>query len=127
MGGKTYRQVLGFGSWPYGDMPTYGLTRQPLGDPPRPTIQAYAGDVGSLVQTIRQHTDGDLWLVSGAELVGQFLQQSLLDELILACMPLLIGDGIRLFQPDYPTQHWQLLKAHSFPSGVVLSHYRKRE
>ncbi|MEN9230885.1 MAG: dihydrofolate reductase family protein, partial [Thermostichus sp. DG02_5_bins_236] len=65
---------------------------------------AHAGEVGSLVQKIRQHTDGAIWWVGGADTVRQSLQDRLIDELILACMPLLIGEGIRLFQPDYPTQ-----------------------
>jgi dihydrofolate reductase len=97
------------------------------GIPPSPRIHAYAGEVRSLVENIRQHTDRDIWLVGGADRVQQFLEERGIDELILAYMPLLIGDGIRLFQPHYPTQHWQLRNAHSFPSGVVLSHYRRRE
>ena len=125
MGGKTYRQVLGFGPWPYSGIRTYGVSRQDLVDPPVSEIRQFHGDVSDLMDRIRAESEKDIWLVGGAELVAQFVNQDLVDEYIISVMPVLLGKGIALFQGIDRTDGLSLVDSISFPSGVVQIHYRK--
>lgn len=124
MGGVTYRQVLGFGEWPYSEKMTYVVTSRGIGDPANPSIQAYAGDVRTLTGQIRQEVDQDIWLVGGANLVAQFLHHDLIVEYILFFMPILLGEGIPLFQDGFDVKRLKLLNLNSYPNGVVRVVYR---
>lgn len=127
MGGKTYRQVLGFGDWPYGDLPTTVITRQPLTHPPAPNIRTYVGDVAALVTDIKTQTQKHIWLVGGAEIVALFQKANQIDDFMLSVMPVLLGDGVRLF-PSIDSQQALTLKAHTvYQNGVVQLHYIRQE
>lgn len=125
MGGSTYRQVLGFGAWPYGDFTTYVITRGKLSAPPAENIHPAAGDAPQLVARIRAESDEDIWLVGGAQINGLFRDAGLIDEIILSVMPVLLGEGIPLFpRAAGPERSLRLLSAESYPSGVVQLRYQ---
>lgn len=96
MGGATYRQVLGFG-YPYEGVKSYILTRGTLDNLPKPEIYAFSGAVDALVHKIRAETTKDMWLIGGADVVAQFMAKNLIDEYHITTMPVLLGEGIRLF------------------------------
>lgn len=124
MGGRTYRQVLGFGPWPYAALATYVVTRQPLLDPPAPSVRSFRGDVSELVERIRAESGKDIWLVGGADLVTQFANEHLIDEYIVFVMPILLGRGIPLFQNLNASALLDLDHAVSYASGAVELRYR---
>jgi len=41
----------------------------------------------------------DIWLLGGGELVRSFLQEQLIDEIMVAVHPIVLGEGIPLFPP----------------------------
>jgi dihydrofolate reductase len=48
------------------------------------------------------------------------------DELTVSVVPVVIGEGIRLFQPPLPERPLELVSARSFPTGLVQLRYRPR-
>ncbi|MGF1504222.1 MAG: hypothetical protein GYB64_14050 [Chloroflexi bacterium] len=66
---------------------------------------------------------GDIWLVGGAQIVAAFEREHLIDEYILSVMPVLLGEGIRLFQPPYPRRDLTLIASVAYPNGVVQLTY----
>jgi dihydrofolate reductase len=125
MGGKTYRQVLGFGPWPYPGVSCYVVTNRALADAPDTAVRAFAGDVVELVERVRRTTERDIWLVGGAELVTQFANRDLIDEYIISIMPLILGDGIPLFQGIMGQHHLRLIESKAYAAGVVQVTYIK--
>lgn len=125
LGGRTYRQVLDLGSWPYPGMPTYVATRGPLLDPPDPNIRAFDGEMSDLVAQIRQTTERDIWLVGGGQLVTAFANQHLIDEYIITLVPLLLGDGIPLFHDVQVEERLQLTGSQVYTNGLVQVRYRR--
>jgi dihydrofolate reductase len=122
MGRRTYEQVLGFGEWPYGEKPTYVFTRgAPGGD--HPHVRFVSGDAGALVEELRGRSSGDMWLVGGAALVSAFRELHLIDEYILSVHPVLLGDGIPLFERPLPRESLRLREELSFESGLVQLRY----
>ena len=123
MGGNTYRQVLEFGAWPYPGITCYVVTRRPLAYQPDDSIRPFSGEVGKLVQQIKREMEKDVWLVGGADLITQFVNQSLINEYMLFFMPVFLGEGIPLFQNLKSPARLKLVEATTYPSGVAQLHY----
>ena len=63
--------------------------------------------------------------VDGGKVIQSFLNENLLDELIITKVPILIGDGIPLFgrlDHDITLQH---IETNIFSNGLVMSRYEK--
>lgn len=123
MGGKTYRQVLGFGEWSYQNLPSYIVTSQPLAEHPDADVRRFEGDFGALVQTIKAETDKDIFFVGGAQLIKAFVEQDLIDSYRIFVMPVMLGKGIPLFAELNSIQAVTLTDTRTFPQGVVELRY----
>jgi dihydrofolate reductase len=73
---------------------------------------------------LRAETDGAIG-VGGAMLATQLLRAGLLDELLLATHPAILGLGRPLFDDELPID-LDLLEQRSFASGVTMHHYAIR-
>jgi len=118
MGRHTYEQVLGFGEWPYGEKHTYVFTRGAPGGE-HPHVEFISSDAGTFVEALRQRLMSDIWLVGGAALVSTFRKLGLIDEYILSVHPVLLGDGIPLFERPPQREGLRLQEGHSFERGLV--------
>jgi dihydrofolate reductase len=118
MGRKTYEQVLSFGEWPYGDKAAYVYTRSaPQGE--HPHVEFVSADVTAFVADLRARCSQDIWLVGGAELTAAFRAQGLIDRYVLSVHPVLLGEGISLFEGRQPRAELRLEGSKSYDSGLV--------
>lgn len=126
MGRGTYEKVLTFDVWPY-QLPVVVLSRQ-LADTSVP--EHLQGKVRFSRQTPEQLMEQlaaenlQRIYVDGGQLIQSFLRAGLVHEMILSTMPVLIGDGRRLFGDVNQDMDWRLLSSQSFPSGLVQSRYQ---
>ena len=74
---------------------------------------------------LRAETDGDIG-VGGATLATQLLRAGLLDELVLATHPSILGFGRPLFDDYDRPIDLDLLEQRSFASGVTMHRYAIR-
>lgn len=121
VGSRTYEQVLSFGEWPYGDLPTIVLTTRDL---PRatPAVEFVAGDVGEVARDLRgQH--GTVWLVGGAAVAQSALRAGAVDEIRLTVVPTLLGGGIHLFDDAAGAHGLDLLGTATHAGGLVELRY----
>jgi len=121
MGATTYEQILGFGEWPYGEKPTYVFTHRDL-SPATEAVEFVTRDVAPLSNELKQQHER-IWLVGGANLAQSFLREQEIDDLRLFFVPILLGEGIRLFSGDYNRQRLRLLNTDSDNAGIVEHHY----
>ena len=110
MGRKTYDFIVNYGRWPYDDKPVWVCSRNAItpmegcnleeGSTPE---EAYnkASEMGL------EH----LWCVGGGRLASSFIEADLLTNIYLSLMPILLGNGIKLFG--------------DLPSDVILSKVRE--
>jgi dihydrofolate reductase len=102
MGATTYEWMLEHGgpdSWHryYGDRPGWVFTHRELPPIPGVEIAFVQDDVRPVFEDIRMKVaDANLWLVGGGDLVGQFHDAGLLDEVILGMTPVTLGGGAPL-------------------------------
>jgi len=106
MGSTTYEWVLDHehllekpGAWSemYGETPTWVFTHRDLPPVPGADIRFVAGDVGPVHAEMVAAAGGrNVWLIGGGELVGQFADAGLLDEIIAGVTPVTLGEGAPL-------------------------------
>jgi dihydrofolate reductase len=124
LGSRTYEHALELG-WPYGDTPTVVTTTREL-PRTRKSVEFYSGDVKRLVDEILVPRYRNIWLVGGALLCQNFLKLGLVDEIRLAIVPVLLGDGLSLFGNSGAEMRWRLQDVVAYKSGIVeLSYARK--
>ncbi|HEY6902518.1 MAG TPA: dihydrofolate reductase family protein [Puia sp.] len=126
LGRKTYDWVTKeVGFFPHADKPTYVLTRTP-----RPAIGQtifYTGGLSELIKKLKSESGKNIFCDGGAEVVNELLKQDLIDELVISLIPILLGEGTRLFKDGRPEQKLRLISATSFDTGLAQLHYRRDE
>lgn len=122
MGSKTYEHALKLG-WPYGDTPVVVVTTRKL-PATKPSVAFYAGDLKTLVDEKLAPRYRNIWLVGGAMLCQRFLELGLVDEIKLTVAPVLLGDGLRLFDGPAPEQKLKLKGVVAYKNGFVEVSYR---
>ncbi len=118
LGRKTYDKVLSFGiEFPHKNKTTYVITRTPR--PNEGNIIFYTGDLTALIQQLKETGTKHVFIDGGAELVHALLSRKLIDEITLSHIPVLLGNGIRLFKEGFPQQQLKLTGVQHFSSGLV--------
>jgi len=129
MGATTYEWVLEHepGRWPYADHPTWVFTHRDVPVQEGAPITTTDADVTDVhAQMVEAAGDRDVWLVGGGDLVGQFLDRDLLDEIWVSVAPVLLGWGAPLL-PRRHTRPLTLLEvAHTPGAPFVHLHYSVR-
>jgi dihydrofolate reductase len=126
VGATTFRESLSMMGARGLSSPTFVLTHAaPEGAPAGVTF--YAGDLGALVAEAKASTDRDVHVFGGGEVIAQLLEADLLDELTLAVVPVILGEGTRLFATPVTSRRLTLTSCRSFPSGIVLLRYDRAD
>jgi dihydrofolate reductase len=75
--------------------PQFVLTHDPPDDEEDPSITFISGEIGTAVETALDAAGG-----KNANLANQALQAGLVDEIVIYLLPVLLGDGLRLFDAE---------------------------
>src|SRR5262249_49122458 len=78
--------------------PVFVLTHHPPRGEHHPVIRFISGDLADAVMTARRAAEGKNVVLFGATIPQQCLQSGLLDELVIHLVPVLLGDGVRLYE-----------------------------
>ena len=128
IGRKTYDYVvkaIGSSHYDTGEKDVYIITRSP-----RPAVGRtvfYTGELGDLVRQLKSEEGKNIYCDGGAEVIHELLQQGLIDEMIISIVPVLLGDGTRLFKDGRPEMSLELVRAETFDTGLTQVHYRQRK
>jgi len=81
----------------YGDVPCWLFSHTELPEIPDADLRFVSGDVAPVHEQMKAVAgDKNIWIVGGGDLVGQFHDAGLLDELILSVVPVTLGGGAPL-------------------------------
>ena len=123
IGRKTYDKVISMGyEYPHTDKDVYIITRTER--PAIGTYKYYTGNLQDLVYSIKSKPGKDIYCDGGAEIVTELLKNHLVDELIISVIPILLGNGIRLFKDGQTLQKLNLVNSKQFDRGLVQLHYK---
>jgi dihydrofolate reductase len=96
MGRTTYDWILDHGDWPY-EQPSWVFTHRELDPVPGAAIEVVQGDVAPVHAAMTEAAGGkNVWIVGGGDLVGQFADAGLLDEVLVTIAPVTLGSGAPL-------------------------------
>jgi dihydrofolate reductase len=105
--GIVGRRMLDLGIGPWGENPTFHMpifvlsheTRKPITRQGGTTYYFITEGIESTLKRAKEAAGGkDIMLLGGAEVAQQYLKAGLLDEIHLHLVPVLLGEGIRLFE-----------------------------
>lgn len=120
MGRKTYEEMLGFGiEWPYKNLKTYIVTSDKDYQVATPNTFVIHSDLKKTVIEIKSKAHKDIWLIGGGQLISSFLENNLLEQMILTIVPKILGEGIRLFPDRTKESDWKITKVEPFTTGLV--------
>ncbi|MDM1527924.1 dihydrofolate reductase family protein [Myroides odoratimimus] len=118
IGKRTYDWVVSQGhGFHHADKETYVMTRQNL--PTEGNVTFYNGDLKELVSKLKSQEGKDIFCDGGALLVNRLLKDGLIDKIVISVIPVLLGEGTRLFDIDIPESKLKLESTKSFESGLV--------
>ncbi len=123
LGRATYDLVLGFPGWPYEGKRVVVLTHRPAA--PRHGETFASGSPADVAASLAAAGARRIYVDGGAT-VSSFLRDGLLDDLTVSVIPVVLGEGIRLFQPPLPERALALREARPYPSGLVRLRYDVR-
>ena len=87
-------------------------------------VEVFSGDVADLRLRMVEDDVRHAWLFGGAEVCGQFAQEGLIDECMIAVHPLALGGGVPLFRGLQRDLRLKLLDTRIFDTGLVMLHYQ---
>lgn len=127
MGRGTFEVVNAFDDWAY-TKPVFVLTNtlSELTGKWAHKCQIVKGELKNVLQELQDKGIGTLY-VDGGKTIQSFLQQDLIDELIITRIPVVLGSGIPLFTNDLPELKFEHTATDIYDNILVKSSYvRKR-
>lgn len=127
IGRKTYDYVLkeiGSSHYDNGERDVFVITRTSRPSTGRTTF--YTGNLTELVQRLKSDSGKNIYCDGGAEIINELLQYDLIDEFIVSVIPILLGNGTRLFKDGRPEQQLQLVSSETFDTGLTQFHYNRK-
>lgn len=111
--------------WPYGELPIYVLTKSKTEVPESliGRVTLFAGEIDELMDLLNEKGLKHVY-VDGGALITSFLNEQLINNMIITQAPILLGSGIPLF--GYIKQPLTLshVKAEVFANGFVQNKYQ---
>ncbi|MGA1545305.1 MAG: dihydrofolate reductase family protein [Saprospiraceae bacterium] len=124
MGRFTFETVLGFDvDWPY-DKPVFVLSNQlsQIPDSHREKAFLVKGTLSECLSRIQQKGYVHLY-IDGGQTITNFLEEDLIDEVIITTIPIVLGAGIPLFGKLSRASKWKLVQSRVFLNQMVQNHY----
>lgn len=136
-GRRTYELFAGtWGSYTAQDVPGWepvvrALNTQPkyvasttLADPAWPGTSVLSGDVAAAVRELKAKPGGELQVHGSGTLIPWLLENDLVDEMTLIVIPVILGQGARLFPETGPDLALDLVESRVDSKGVTIQQYR---
>ena len=88
-----------------------------------PAVEVVSGDVVARVRELKAEDGLDIYLVGGARVAGQLLEE--IDELVVKVYPVVAGAGVPLFRADFSPTAFRLTGTKALEGGMVVLSYAR--
>ena len=127
MGTKTYEFGFQFGLQP--GEPAYAslehiIVSKSLSFESTQQVKLINSDEHSFLRQLKAGEGKDIWLCGGGHLAGFMLNHNLIDEVLLKINPVVLREGIKLFEGVSRSSVWHPSESKTYSNGVVLQRYR---
>ena len=125
MGRGSFANVLTFGQWPY-EKPVVVMSRSlTTDDVPqelRDKVRISTLEPAALMDELEQAGWSRAY-IDGGKLVQSFIRAGLVTDMVLTLVPILIGEGLRLFGSVRQDIDLKLRSSNAFDNGLVQLEY----
>jgi dihydrofolate reductase len=83
-----------------------------------------SGDLAAAIGELKAKPGGELQVHGSGTLVRWLLENDLVDEMNLLIIPVVVGQGMRLFPDSGPDIALDLVESRAFPKGITIQVYR---
>jgi dihydrofolate reductase len=125
MGRNTFEKVLAFGEWPY-TKPVFVLSTR------MENVPEYLSDKAELIKGAPKEVVAQLaergyknLYIDGGKVIQSFLNEDLIDEMIITRVPILLGQGIPLFSEHEQSLKFKHVKTEVLNNYLVKSTYQR--
>ena len=128
LGRKTFDWVareIGTSHYDNGERDVYVITRTERASVGK--IKFYTKSLAELVRQLKSESGKNVYCDGGAEIINELLKNDLIDEFIISVIPVLVGNGTRLFKDGRPEQQLELLATKTFDTGLTQLHYKRKK
>lgn len=88
----------------------------------REGMELYRGDLAELVAKLHSQGTRHIW-VDGGVTISQFLASQMVDTMTIGIIPIILGEGLPLFNVVAKELPCRLISSQSYPSGLVQLNY----
>ncbi|WP_339895967.1 dihydrofolate reductase family protein [uncultured Algibacter sp.] len=127
VGRTTYKTVLKMtgGTFPPSEQhKCYVITRQERED--QNGITFYNGGIEELINRFKNENGKNIYCDGGGQIVKLLMEKNLIDEYRVSVIPIILGDGKRLFNGGTPMINLKALPSKQFESGLIHLRYEKK-
>ena len=127
VGRRTYDIVLKLtgGSFPPAQQhKCYVITRQERENENGVTF--YTGDIEALITQLKSEEGKNIYCDGGGQIVKLLMEKNLIDEYRISVIPIILGDGKRLFIGGTPSINLKALPSKQYESGLVQLRYERK-
>jgi dihydrofolate reductase len=123
-GSSTYKKVESWGiDFPYPDKKNYVITRNKnLVD--NQDVEFISDNHLKFIKDLKIKNGKDIWLIGGGQINTMLLNEGLIDELHLFCMPIILSDGVELFEGLPNRKDIELIETKAHDSGAIEMKYK---
>ena len=123
-GSSTYKQVESWGiEFPYPDKKNYVITRN-KGLKDNEYVEFVSENHIDFIKDLKSKSGKDIWLIGGGLVNTMLLNAGLLDEIHIFVMPIILSDGIDLFENLPNRTDLKLISSESHETGAVEMIYQ---
>jgi dihydrofolate reductase len=136
MGHASFDKVVSFGAsqWAYGNRLVYVCTRQPSDLVVPDYLQSLVKPTDMAPKDIIEDIQGSSLLsaktgplgvyIDGGQTVTRFMQEGLIEDVVLTRVPLVLGQGLPWCGPLTRSFRMEHMSTKAYQNGLVTSHYR---
>jgi dihydrofolate reductase len=125
MGSRTYELAIELSKeygWAYGDKPTIVLTKRNLSSD-KPNIEFFSGNLQMLINDKLKSRYKNIWVAGGSSVAKDFIQQKLVNEIMVSILPIILGEGLPFFDQIGQDHPLELIDAKAYKNGMVELSY----
>lgn len=92
---------------------------------PHTGVEFVREDAAPFVERLKDEPGGTIWLFGGGQLATALAKAGLIDDYLIVVQPVLLGEGIRLWQGGLHGVHLELTRTCEWPDGLVELRYHR--